>query len=114
MRHTTGQFSDGAGHTGSGAETSPLFVRKPAKIPAAGISPQFVWPLIRRVDFTLRKRTMLKGGLACAVVLGLGDVVVEARAGCLAGLTGQPATWPAGAARWTLRPAVGAVLVGAR
>lgn len=63
---------------GSGAEISSLFLRSLAKLLAAEISPQFVEQLIKRVDFTPPKRYILEGRYACALLLGLADVAVEA------------------------------------
>lgn len=63
---------------GSSADISSLFVRKLAKLLAVEISPQFVEQLIKRVDFNPPKRYILKPRFACALLLGLADVAVEA------------------------------------
>ncbi|WP_138679060.1 ATP-binding protein [Candidatus Accumulibacter phosphatis] len=63
---------------GSGADITSLFVRKVAKLLAAEISPQLVEQLIKRVDFTPPKRYILERRFACALLLGLADVAIEA------------------------------------
>lgn len=63
---------------GSGADISSLFLRKLAKLLAVEVSPQLVEQLIKRVDFTPPKRYILEGRFACALLLGLADVAVEA------------------------------------
>jgi hypothetical protein len=63
---------------GSGADISSLFVRKLAKLLAVEISPQLVEQLIKRVDFRPPKRFILERRFACALLLGLSDVAVEA------------------------------------
>ncbi|MBS0368619.1 MAG: ATP-binding protein [Proteobacteria bacterium] len=63
---------------GSGADISSLFLRKLAKLLAVEISPQLVKQLIKRVDFTPPKRYILEERFACALLLGLADMAVEA------------------------------------
>ena len=63
---------------GSGADISSLFLRKLANLLAVDISPQLVEQLIKRVDFTPPKRYILEERFACALLLGLADVAVEA------------------------------------
>lgn len=63
---------------GSGVDISSPFLRKLAKLLAVEISPQLVELLIKRVDFTPPKHYILEGRFACALLLGLADVAVEA------------------------------------
>ncbi len=63
---------------GSGADITSLFVRKVAKLLAAEISPQLVEQLIERADFTRPKRYILERRFACALLLGLADLAIEA------------------------------------
>lgn len=63
---------------GSGADISSLFLRKLANLLAVDVSPLLVEQLIQRVDFTPPKRYILEERFACALLLGLADVAVEA------------------------------------
>lgn len=63
---------------GYGTDISSQFLRKLANLLAVEISPQLVEQLIKRVDFTPPKRYILEERFACALLLGLADVAVEA------------------------------------